>query len=75
MQDQHKLIKGYRDLTQTEIDLMNAIKVKGNELGALIEDLQKNPEFDQRFIASGKTKIQYGIQGVIRGITRPEGFC
>ena len=26
MDDQHTKIKGYRDLTQTEIDLMNKIK-------------------------------------------------
>jgi hypothetical protein len=32
MKDQHEKIKGYRDLSQTEIDLMNRIKEKGAEL-------------------------------------------
>ncbi|CAH0445501.1 hypothetical protein LMG10661_01719 [Ralstonia syzygii subsp. syzygii] len=32
MDNQHKHIKGYRDLSQTEIDLMNQIKAKGAEL-------------------------------------------
>ena len=32
MDNQHKKIKGYRDLSQAEIDLMNAIKTKGAEL-------------------------------------------
>ncbi|MCL1618336.1 hypothetical protein [Ralstonia pseudosolanacearum] len=32
MDNQHKHIKGYRDLSQTEIDLMNKIKAKGAEL-------------------------------------------
>lgn len=32
MEHQHKKIKGYRDLSQAEIDLMNQIKQKGAEL-------------------------------------------
>jgi hypothetical protein len=32
MDNQHKRIKGYRDLSQAEIDLMNQIKQKGAEL-------------------------------------------
>ncbi|KVR83046.1 hypothetical protein [Burkholderia vietnamiensis] len=35
MDNQHKHIKGYRDLSQYEIDLMNEIKAKGAELLAL----------------------------------------
>jgi hypothetical protein len=34
MDNQHKLIKGYRDLSQAEIDLMN----EGKELQAKFED-------------------------------------
>lgn len=32
MENQHRLIKGYRELTQVEIDLMNRIKDKGREM-------------------------------------------
>ncbi|MBJ9695741.1 Acb2/Tad1 domain-containing protein [Burkholderia cenocepacia] len=32
MDNQHQRIKGYRDLLQSEIDLMNEIKAKGEEL-------------------------------------------
>ena len=39
MQNQHQKIKGYRDLSQEEIDLMNRIKEKGAELLALQEEL------------------------------------
>lgn len=39
MDNQHKKIKGYRDLTQEEIDLMNEIKEKGIELQALVEKI------------------------------------
>ena len=36
MENQHKHIKGYRDLSQAEIDLMNEIKQKGEELRTLV---------------------------------------
>lgn len=32
MDNQHRKISGYRELSQVEIDLMNAIKAKGAEL-------------------------------------------
>ena len=46
MKDQHTMIKGYRDLTQEEIDLMNKIKEKGQELldlqALLVEKIRDN---------------------------------
>ena len=35
MENQHRKIAGYRELSQAEIDLMNRIKAKGAELLAL----------------------------------------
>lgn len=35
MDNQHKIIKGYRDLSQEEIDLMNEIKAHGEATQAL----------------------------------------
>ena len=40
MENQHRKIKGYRELTQVEIDLMNEIKQKGIELGELTTALR-----------------------------------
>lgn len=39
MENQHRKIKGYRELSQDEIDLMNRIKAKGAELLALQAEL------------------------------------
>jgi hypothetical protein len=39
MDNQHTMIKGYRDLTQEEIDLMNRIKSLGAELEAISGDV------------------------------------
>jgi hypothetical protein len=39
MENQHRKIAGYRELSQEEIDLMNRIKAKGAELLALQAEL------------------------------------
>jgi hypothetical protein len=40
MDNQHRKISGYRELTETQITLMNEIKAEGPRLEALIERLQ-----------------------------------
>lgn len=40
MENQHRKISGYRELSQTEIDLMNRIKSFGPQLQILCEDLE-----------------------------------
>lgn len=37
MDNQHRKITGYRELSQAEIDLMNEVKAKGAELQALLD--------------------------------------
>ena len=44
MENQHRKIKGYRELSQEEIDLMNRIKAKGAELLALQVELSDSLE-------------------------------
>lgn len=39
MENQHRKISGYRELSQVEIDLMNRIKAFGPELEKLCDDL------------------------------------
>ncbi len=40
MDNQHRQIKGYRELSQEEIDLMNQIKAKGEELRELVQKIE-----------------------------------
>ena len=40
MDNQHRHIKGYRELSQDEIDLMNQIKAKGEELRELVQKIE-----------------------------------
>lgn len=74
MKDQHKKIKGYRDLTQEEIDLMNEGKELAKKVGAYIDKLQNNPDVDQRWVSIGKTDLQKGFMAAIRGVAKPESF-
>ena len=74
MENQHKKIKGYRDLTQEEIDLMNQIKEKGAELGELVEKLEAMADLDKRWIEIGKTNLQQGLMALTRSVARPGFF-
>ena len=74
MDNQHKKIKGYRDLSQAEIDAMNQIKEKAAEVGDLIETLEESPEIDKRWLAIAKTDLQKGFMAATRSITKPGFF-
>jgi len=55
MNNQHKHITGYRDLSQAEIDLMNDIKAKGAEVEVLIKKLtaMQDAEFNALCMVRG----------------------
>lgn len=74
MDNQHKHIKGYRDLSQVEIDLMNEIKTKGAELGTLVEKLRGTSGLDQRWVNIGATDLQTGLMALTRGVAQPTTF-
>jgi hypothetical protein len=75
MENQHRLIAGYRDLSEGEIALINEIKSNGNELGALLDLLEANPGIDKRWLAIARTDLQRGMMSLIRAIAKPQGFC
>ena len=74
MENQHRQIKGYRELTQEEINLMNEVKQKGVELGDLFEKLEKIENIDKRWLSIGKTDLQKGLMATTRAIVRPDFF-
>lgn len=74
MDNQHRKIRGYRELNQEEIDTMNEVKAMGVKLGELVEKLENNKDLDQRWIESGKTDLQKGLMALTRSIARPEFF-
>jgi hypothetical protein len=74
MENQHKQIKGYRDLSQAEIDAMNKGKALAEQCGAWIEELRATSGLDQRWVSIGATDLQRGFMAVIRGIAQPTTF-
>lgn len=84
MDNQHKKIKGYRDLTAEEIALMNEGKALAEQVGEFTAKLQAMPAqpvganasdcIDKRWLAIGTTDLQKGFMSVIRSIAQPTSF-
>lgn len=74
MDNQHKHIKGYRDLSPDEVALMNRIKAKAVEVGDLVADLNKAAGLDQRWVAIGRTDLQTGFMALVRAVAQPTTF-
>lgn len=74
MENQHRKIIGYRELSQDEIDLMNSIKEVGITLGDLVSALREAEELDQRWVSIGATDLQTGLMALTRAVAKPEFF-
>lgn len=71
MDNQHRAIQTYRELSQGEIDLMNEVKAHEAEGRRLVKRLQALPEIDQRCCALAVTHLElYSMYGC-RAIARP----
>ena len=74
MENQHRKISGYRELSQQEIDAMNSIKELASAVGVLVEELEDNPSLDQRWVAIAKTDLQKGFMAAVRSVAQPTTF-
>ena len=74
MDNQHKKITGYRELDQSEIDLMNEGKALAEKCGAFIAKLESLKGTDKRWVAMGKTDLQVGFMKAIRSVAQPTTF-
>lgn len=75
MDNQHREIKGYRDLNTDEIAAMNEVKQKGAELEQLILRLEETSlGVDKRWLSIGKTHLQQGLMALTRSIAKPTFF-
>lgn len=72
--NQHKQIKGYRDLTELEIGAMNDCKSVAIEVGILCDKVAGMDGVDKRWHAIAKTDLQKGFMALIRSIAKPETF-
>ncbi len=72
MDNQHKKITGYRDLTQEEIDGMNAVKHLEKQFNGMIDFLKALPGVDQRNVALAATAGEDAFMRAVRAIAQPE---
>lgn len=82
MENQHRKIVGYRELTKEDIDLMNRVKKATADMLQLreevVEHVRKNTPPERaaiaepmRWLAIAKTDIQTGAMALIRAVAQP----
>ena len=71
MDNQHRLVKGYRDLSQKEINTMNSIKLAEQDIGQLFQQIRAIDGVDQRTMAITKTKLQEAFSWFVRAVAQP----
>jgi hypothetical protein len=80
MDNQHRKISGYRELSQAEIDLMNHIKAIASGVGELVDevtdfnDYDDVPHPDMRWVSIAKTHLQQGFMALTRSVAQPTTF-
>lgn len=74
MENQHRKITGYRELTQGEIDMMNCLKDTGVQLEKIVALLLSDESYDKRWINIGATHLQQGLMALTRSVARPTSF-
>jgi hypothetical protein len=74
MDNQHRHIKGYRDLSAEEIAAMNDVKSTAGLVEALVGRLKVMPDVDQRWLAIGVTDLQKGFMAITRAVAKPTTF-
>ncbi len=57
MENQHRKVKGYRELSQGEIDLMNEVKELGAKFESLIEKIETHIGNQEAFADEGMTEL------------------
>lgn len=88
MENQHRMIQGYRELTEAEIARMNAIKNIAAGVGELClqmrEEINKMPEGSVvecgekrealRWLNEGEMQAQQAFMSLTRAVARPTSF-
>lgn len=74
MDNQHRMIRGYRDLGEEEIALVNECKALGEDLDLFVRKLRNIEPVDQRWVSIGATDLQTGLMALVRSIAQPGTF-
>lgn len=68
-------IKGYQQLSESEVALINEIKEEAVRIGHLVDKLRAfSDTCDQRWVSIGATDIQKGFMALVRSVAQPTTF-
>jgi len=74
MENQHRKIKGYRELSQDEVGGINCIKEVAQAVGELVKRVGETSTVDKRWLAIAQTDLQKGFMALRRSIAKPDFF-
>lgn len=74
MDNQHQKIKGYRELSEHEVELMNKAKDKGNELAEIIKEIDQLRGAQLR-VFTHPTKSPEQVDGLTHKQVKESGRC
>lgn len=74
MDNQHRRISGYRELSEAEISAVNALKKSAEAVGAQLDALSLLDGIDKRALAIAKTELQTGFMWAVRAVAKPSTF-
>ncbi len=74
MTEEKQKITGYRNLTDTEISLINEAKALAEQVGMFVDRVKNTDNIDKRWVSIGVTDLQTGFMSLIRAITQPTTF-
>jgi hypothetical protein len=72
MENQHRKITGYRELSQSDIDLMNEIKEYEARWNGLVDRLRaRGNDLDQRHVSLAVTHAEDAFMRAVRAVAQP----
>jgi hypothetical protein len=71
MENQHRLISGYKDFGEEKIAIINAIKDKEKEVALLYKDLEAFPDVEQHYLHNARKDLQGGFMWLVRAVAKP----
>lgn len=71
MDNQHRRIQTYRELSQSEIDAMNSVKALEADIAALHAQIAAMPGVDTRDLAMSRKHFEDACIRLVRSVARP----
>lgn len=65
-------VKGYRELTESELELINSIKTVEQGVAELWHKVRALPSSDQRQLGITRTELEHAFMRFVRAVARPE---